>query len=78
MALCILSRNYPSIEKYYIAKKLNRLFESLTAEYRYSKNTRDKNVLDLLLPPFPGQLAGQSIGDVAIAESILHNNAFSL
>ena len=77
MALCILSRNYPSTEKFYIAKKLNRLFESLTAEYRYSKNTRDKNVLDLLLPPFPGQLAGQSIGDVAIAESILHNNASS-
>ena len=77
MGLCILSRNYPSTEKFYIAKKLNRLFESLTAEYRYSKNTRDKNVLDLLLPPFPGQLAHQSIGDVSVAELILHNNATS-
>ena len=53
------------------------MFESLTAEYRYSKNTRDKNVLDLLLPPFPGQLAHQAIGDVSVAESILHNNATS-
>ena len=77
MGLCILSRNYPSTEKFYIAKKLNHMFESLTAEYRYSKNTRDKNVLDLLLPPFPGQLAHQAIGDVSVAESILHNNATS-
>ena len=77
LGLCILSRNYPSTEKFYIAKNLNKLFESFTAEYRYSKNTRDKNVLDLLLPPFPGQLAGHTIGDCACAETILFNNATS-
>jgi len=60
LSLCVLSRNYPSAEKYFIVKKMNNFFESLSAEQRYGESV--KNDKNSLLPPFPGQASTIPMG----------------
>ena len=65
LSLALLSRHFPNAEKAFMARKLNRLFESLAAEEKYSETLPVKRVDDLL-PTFPGN---SNLNKLALASS---------